>query len=394
MYIIGIDIAKKSHEVCFMNQDGDVLDGNSFNIPNTLSGLEKLQKMLTKYGLNSDNSIVGMEATGHYWLVLYSWLTEQRFDVKVINPIVTDAYRKMHIRKTKNDRIDAEVVARVIMLGEYQETPVSEETTLSLKQLCRFRLSQVQTCGDLKRKCIAILDQIFPEYSQLFTDTFGISSKTLLKEYSTPEELASIHTIKLTNLLKKASKGRFGKEKALEVKAVAKKSIGISFATDAFAFQMKQILEQLEFIEKQIRLLDQQIEDYMNELDSPITTIPGVGPVYGAVILSELGNINRFPSGKQIVSYAGIDASVNESGSFKGNQASMSKRGSAYLRRAIFGAAFIASWADPELSEYYQRLRARGKHHYVAVGAVARKLCYIIYAVLSENRPFEQRTPM
>jgi len=113
-----------------------------------------------------------------------------------------------------------------------------------------------------------------------------------------------------------------------------------------------------------------------------------------AVILSELGNINRFPSGKQIVSYAGIDASVNESGSFKGNQASMSKRGSAYLRRAIFGAAFVASWADPELSEYYQRLRARGKHHYVAVGAVARKLCYIIYAVLSENRPFEQRTPM
>jgi len=394
MYIIGIDIAKKSHEVCFMNQEGDILDGNTFNIPNTLSGLEKFQKMLNKYGLNSNNVLVGMEATGHYWLVLYSWLIEQDFDVKVINPLVTDAYRKMYIRKTKNDRIDAEVVARVILLGDYHETPVAEETTLSLRQLCRFRLSQVQTCGDLKRKCIAILDQVFPEYSQLFTHTFGISSKTLLKEYSTPEELASIHTTKLTNLLKKASKGHFGKEKALEIKAVAKKSIGISFATDAFAFQMKQILEQLEFIEVQIRLLDQQIEDYMQELDSPITTIPGVGPVYGAVILSELGNINRFPSGKQIVSYAGIDASVNESGSFKGNQASMSKRGSAYLRRAIFGAAFVASWADPELSEYYQRLRARGKHHYVAVGAVARKLCYIIYAVLSENRPFEQRTPM
>jgi len=115
----------------------------------------------------------------------------------------------------------------------------------------------------LKRKCIAVLDQVFPEYSNLFTDTFGISSKTILKEYSTPEELASIHTTKLTNLLKKASKGRFGKEKALEVKAVAKQSIGITFATDAFAFQMKQILEQLEFIEEQVKLLDQQIEEYM-----------------------------------------------------------------------------------------------------------------------------------
>lgn len=188
-----------------MNQDGDILDGNTFNIPNTLSGLEKFQKMLNKYGLNSNNVLVGMEATGHYWLVLYSWLIEQDFNVKLINPIVTNAYRKMHIRKTKNDRIDAEVVARVIMLGEYQETPVAEETTLSLRQLCRFRLSQVQTCGDSKRKCIAVLDQVFPEYSNLFTDAFGISSKTILKEYSTPEELASIHTTKLTNLLKVVS---------------------------------------------------------------------------------------------------------------------------------------------------------------------------------------------
>lgn len=135
-----------------------------------------------------------------------------------------------------------------------------------------------------------------------------------------------------------------------------------------------------------------EIASYMDSLDSPITTIPGVGPVYGATILSELGDMKRFPGGKQIVSYAGLDASVHESGDFKGSQAHMSKRDSAYLRRAIFGAAFIASWSDPELSEYYKRLRARGKHHYVAVGAVARKLCYIIYAVLTENRPFERRS--
>ena len=130
----------------------------------------------------------------------------------------------------------------------------------------------------------------------------------------------------------------------------------------------------------------------MEKLSSPITSIPGIGPVYGAVILAEIGNINRFPSGKQLVSYSGIDASVHESGEFAGTRSHISKRGSPYLRRAIWGAAFIASWSDPELSAYYQRLRARGKHHYVAVGAVARKLCYIIYAVLSENRPFEKRS--
>lgn len=392
MYYIGIDIAKKRHEVCFLNEEGDVLDGNSFNISNTASGLDKLQTALNKYGLKPDNSVVGMEATGHYWLVLYSWLIEQDFHVKVINPIVTDAYRNMLIRKTKNDRIDAEVVARVLKMGEYQETSVLEDDTMALRQLCRYRLSLIQTTGDLKRKVIALLDQVFPEYNTIFSDVFGMRSKELLKSYTTPEEIASVHTKKLANILAKASKGHFGKEKALEIKAVARQSIGITIATDAFAFQIRQLIEQIEFVERQVESLDREIAGYMETLDSPITTIPGIGPVYGATILAELGDINRFPSGKQIVSYAGLDASVHESGDFIGLQAHMSKRGSAYLRIAIFGAAFIASWADPELSAYYKRLRARGKHHFVAMGAVARKLCYIIYAVLTENRPFENRS--
>ena len=129
----------------------------------------------------------------------------------------------------------------------------------------------------------------------------------------------------------------------------------------------------------------------MESLDSPITTIPGIGPVYGASILAEIGDIHRFPTGKQLVSYAGLDASVHDSGELKGTETHISKRGSAFLRRAIWGAAFIASHSDPELAAYYQRLRARGKHHSVAVVAVARKLCYIIFAVLSEDRPYEVR---
>lgn len=391
MFYIGIDIAKKAHEVCFLNQDGEVLDGNSFKIPNTLSGVDKLQKMLDKYALTPENSQVGMEATGHYWLVLYSWLHEKGFTIKVINPIVTDAMRNMRIRKVKNDRIDAEIVARVLLFGDYQETAVAQGDTLALRQLCRFRLWQIQTVGDLKRKVISLLDQVFPEYADLFTDIFGMSSKQLLLEHTTPEEIASLHTRKLTTMLNKSSHGHFGKEKALELKSVAKESLGIRIATDAFAFQIRQMLEQLEFVEDQIKLIDEEIEAYMAKLDSPVTTIPGVGPVYGAVILSELGDIHRFPSAKQVVSYAGIDAQVMQSGEFKGSQNHMSKRGSAYLRRAIWGAAFVASWSDPQLKAYYQSLRSRGKPHRVAVGAVARKLCYIIFAVLTENRPYEVR---
>lgn len=391
MFYIGIDIAKKAHEICLTDNAGNVLDGNSFKIPNTLYGIEKLKSKLDKFAITPNNSLVGIEATGHYWLVLYSYLIEQGFNVKIINPLVTDAYRNMCIRKVKNDRIDAQIVADVLRLGNYQETVIPEESTVALRQLCRFRLWQIQTSSDLKRKVITLLDQIFPEYAALFSDVFGISSTEILKNYSTPEELASVNTRKLTNILLKVSKGRLGKEKALELKAVAKNSIGITFASDAFAFQLRQILEQIQYIEEQVKQLDLEITAYMNKLNSPVTTIPGIGPVYGAVILSEIGNISRFPSGKQIVSYAGLDATVNESGQFKGQQASMSKRGSPYLRRALFGAAFIASWSDPELSAYYQKLRARGKHHGTAVGAVARKLCYILYSVLSENRSYEIR---
>lgn len=391
MNYIGIDIAKKAHEVCFLDENGNVLDGNSFKIPNTLSGVDKLQSMLEKYGLNPQNALVAMEATGHYWLVLYSWLHEQGFEIKVINPLVTDALRKMRVRKVKNDRIDAEIVAQVLMFGMYQETSVADGDTLALRQLCRYRLWQVQTCSDLKRKIIALLDQVFPEYENLFNDIFGMTSKELLKQYTTLEEIASIHTRKLSNLLVQFSRGRFGKEKALEIKAVAGRSLGIRIAVDSFAFQIRQMIEQLEFVEAQVAMIDAEIDAYMTKLDSPVTTIPGVGPVYGAIILSELGDIRRFPSGKQIVSYAGIDASVSSSGEFEGTQSHMSKRGSPYLRRAIWGAAFVASWSDPELSAYYQKLRQRGKPHRVAVGAVARKLCYIIFAVLSENRPFETR---
>lgn len=391
MFYIGVDIAKRSHEICFMDDNGDMLDGNSFKIPNTFSGLDKLQKMLDKYGLNPENSIVGMEATGHYWLVLYSWFIDNGFEVKVINPIVTDGYRNMLIRKVKNDSVDSAIVADVLRFGRYHETPVASEEMLSLKQLCRFRSSQIQTIGDLKRKVIALVDQVFPEYEGLFADMFGNTSIEILREYTTPEELASVSTRKLSNMLGSLSHGRFGKEKALELKTIASGSIGIKFATDAFAFQIRQILEQIEFVQEQLQEIEAEIDSYMDSLDSPITTIPGIGPVYGASILAEIGDIHRFPSGKQLVSYAGLDASVHDSGEFKGSESHISKRGSAFLRRAIWGAAFIASHSDPELSAYYQRLRARGKHHSVAVGAVARKLCYIIFAVLSENRPFEVR---
>ena len=126
----------------------------------------------------------------------------------------------------------------------------------------------------------------------------------------------------------------------------------------------------------------------MEELNSPITTIPGIGPVLGAVILGEIGDIRRFEAPAKLVAYAGIDASVAQSGEFEASHNRMSKRGSPYLRRALFIAANVAVHFDPDLGAFYHRKRAEGKHHSTCLGAVSRKLCYIIHAILTENRPY------
>ena len=210
---------------------------------------------------------------------------------------------------------------------------------------------------------------------------------------ATPEDLLSVSTRKLANLLEKASRGRFGKEKAEQLKAAAASSFGVSFAKDAFAFQIRQLIEQLEFLEGQIAELEEQISSLLKQTGSYITTIPGIGDILGAIILSEIGDIHRFDAPNKLVAFAGLDVRVTQSGEFTGTRQKISKRGSPYLRRAIWLAASRAAFCDPILSEYYQSLRARGKHHLTAIGAVSRKLCNTIYTILKEDRPWQPIPP-
>jgi transposase len=233
-----------------------------------------------------------------------------------------------------------------------------------------------------------LLDQVFPEYAKLFSDTFGKSSLEILKEYSTPEEFLNVDTDYLAQTLAIASKGRLGLSKAEQIQDAAANSFGIKLALDTFSFQIKQLIEQIKFIEEHIVQLEEQISILLKKLDTPIETIPGIGPVLGAIILSEIGDITRFKDASKLVAFAGIDPTVKQSGEFMGTKNKMSKRGSPYLRRAIWLAANVASFNDPVLSAYYNKKRQEGKHHFTAIGAVSRKLLYIIHAVLRSNKPY------
>ncbi len=334
-----------------------------------------------------------MEATGHYWLSVYTFFVGLGYSVKVINPIQSEAFRKMYIRQTKNDSKDSYIIAQIMRFGEYSATELSDENIIALRQFSRYRLALVDSCGDCKRRVIALLDQVFPEYEKLFSDTFGSSSTELLLNCPTPEDMLSVSTRKLTNILSKSSRGRLGKEKAEAVKSAAKNTFGVAFAKDAFSFQIKQLMEQIVFLENQLTELEEQISKLLHETNQYITTISGIGDVLGAIIISEIGDINRFVHSNQLVAFAGLDVTVKQSGEFSGTKNKISKRGSPYMRRAIWLAAQRAAFCDPVLSEYYQSLRNRGKNHLTAVGAVARKLCNIIFVILKENRPYLSNPP-
>ncbi len=181
----------------------------------------------------------------------------------------------------------------------------------------------------------------------MFADVFGKTSEEVLLNYTTPEEILSVNTKKLTYVLSKASRGRFGKEKAKALKKAAKTSFGIGYALDAFPFQLKMILRQIQFMETNIKEVEEKMIQTLTEANSVITTIPGVGPILGATIVGEIGDIKRFSDYGKLVAFAGLDPSVKQSGSFTGTKNHISKRGSRYLRRAIWLAAGVAAFHDP-----------------------------------------------
>lgn len=385
MLFVGIDIAKRNHEASVIAQDGRVVR-KAMRFANSQAGYNKFMDMVR--GL-SEPVVFGMEATGHYWLTLYTHLRNDGYTVHVINPIQSDALRGMYIRKTKTDSIDSVIIADVIRFGRYCETSVEPGDLQAMRELCRQRFYIIDMASDLKRKVIALLDQVFPEYEKLFSDTFGVSSMELLSQYTTPEEMLSVSSQQLAEMLEKASRGRLGAEKAVEIQDAAKNSFGIVMASGSFSLIIRQYIEQIRSLESSVDIFDTEIARLLSGFDMQLTTITGIGPTLAAVILSEIGgDIRRFSSSAKLAAYAGIDPTVKQSGDFSGTRMKMSKRGSPYLRRAIWLASTVAAFKDPAIHALYERKRAEGKDHMTVIGHICRKMISIIFAVLRDNTPY------
>lgn len=389
MLYLGIDIAKNNHVASLIDDNAKPLF-KAFSFSNTVDGANSLLDKLSAFVNTTDDVEIGMEATGHYWLSIYSFLIENGYAVHVINPIQTDGWRKgTEIRKRKTDIIDSVLIAELIRYGNFVETSLSDEDTMSLRNLSRFRSYLVSSIGDLKRKVICVLDQVFPEYQSVFSDIFGKTSKELLAHFQTADDFENITAEQLSKVLENVTLKGFLKNKITHISELAANSFGLKFCRDSFSLQLKLLIEQITFIEAQVADVEAEINVILDKINSPITTIPGIGSVTAAVILGEIGDISRFSNASKLAAYAGIDASVSQSGEYQSANNKMSKRGSPYLRKALFNAALIAAFHDPVFSAFYQKKRSEGKHHLTAIGAVARKLCNTIFAVLKYNTAYK-----
>lgn len=386
MFYLGIDIGKNTHVASLVDDKKKVIF-KAFSFSNSIDGAESLILKLEAF---KNELEVGMEATGHYWLSLYSYLVEKNFTIRVINPIQTDGWRQgIEIRKRKTDIIDSLLIADLLRYGDFVETSLSNEDYLSLRNLSRFRSYLISSIGDLKRKTIALLDQVFPEYASSFSNIFGKTSKEILSNFSTPSDFEDINSDDLNTFLESVTRKNYASKKIDELSKKASSSFGINFCLDSFSLQIKMLIEQISFIQNQVSDVENEIEVLLEKLNSPITTIPGIGSVNAATILGEIGDIKRFSKPSKLVAYAGLDASVSQSGEYESTYNHMSKRGSPYLRRALFQSALRAEFCDPVFSDYYQKKISEGKHHLVATNAVARKLCHTIFAVLTKNEPYQ-----
>ena len=389
MYIVGIDIGKNHHEASIVSPEGKQI-GRSLRFATTHKGADSLMSFIFK-NIGNSPCVFGMEATGHYWYPIYSFLKAKGYTIYVINPIQSDSLRKMYIRQTKNDSIDSFLIAEVIRFGQFGTTSMADENILAMRQLCRYRDSVISSRTEIKLRIGTIMEQIFPEYEKQFSSLWLSTSMGILEKYLTPENIENAPIDELFEIIKDKSHNRLTKAKAISIKEAAADTFGIKIAQDAFSFQLKQLIDRMNFLDKQIEALDIEIMKYYEQFDCYLHTIPGIGIIGAATILAEIGDISRFKNSSALVAFAGIDPTVRQSGEFNSTHNHMSKRGSPYLRHAIFLAATTCSFHNSPLNAYYKKKRDQGKHHLTATRAVARKLTTVIYAVLRDSKPYEPK---
>lgn len=390
MIIVAVDIAKDKHDCFITNSEGGVLF-DSFIIPNTLEGYDDLLRKIRSVEDSLQNVKVGLEATGHYHLNLLGYLLDKGLATYVINPLHTNLFRKgLSLRKTKTDKVDARAIAMLLLsdqsLKPYSITSYRNE---ELKSLTRYRADKVRERAKLKSSLSRLVVILFPELEKLVPDLHMASVYALLREFPGASFIASAHMTRLANLISTASKGRYGKDKTIEIRDVARQSVGQVMASKSL--ELQHTIDLIEFLSEEIDEIESSIFEILDENPPQMLAIPGMGPRMAAVIVAEIGDFKRFSSPDKILAYAGLSPTTYQSGQLTSTYARMEKRGSKYLRYAIFNATkFVCNW-DETFGAYLAKKRAEGKHYNVAISHAAKKLVRLIYHLETSGQAYKPK---
>ena len=378
MIYIGIDVAKNKHDCFITNSDGEILF-KPFTIPNNLEGFDDLYHKIESTTNDPSQVKVGLEATGHYNYNLLGYLIDKGLTTYVINPLHTNLFRKSQsLRQTKTDKVDARTIASMLMsdvnLKSYSDTSYHNE---ELKSLTRYRFDKVKERSALKVSISRLVCILFPELENLVPTLHMASVYALLSEFPSATHIASAHLTRLTNLLKTASKGRYDKETAILFRNTARSSIGSNMP--AKALELMHTIRLIQELNSEIAEIESVIQTIMDKLNPPILSIPGISYRMGAMILAEIGDFDRFESPDKILAYAGLSPSTYQSGQLNNSHSRMEKRGSRYLRYALYNATkYVCHW-DPLFNAYPSKKISEGKHYNVAMSHAAKKLVRVIF---------------
>jgi transposase len=386
MIYVGIDIAKDKHDCYIVSSEG-VLISDNLRITNTLEGFNTLYSVISSNCQASESVRIGLESTGHYGINLENFLRTKGYGITIFNPLVVASFRKSQtLRKTKTDKVDAKFIATLLFNSKKaQATPVSNEIR-ELKSLTRHRYRLIGQRTKLKVSVSRLITILFPELGTLVWSIHQKSSYAMLLELPSAYEISNCHLTKLTNILSKNSKGKYGKEKASSLKKLASNSIGTKCS--ATSFELQQTIRLINFYSEEITLLDSKIKDLLIKIKTPLLSIPGISYTLAGIILSEIGNIHRFKTPAKLLAFAGLEPSIYQSGKLQSSGSIMVKRGSTYLRWSILQAARLISMRDPTFRKYQDKKKNEGKHFLVAISHTAKKLLRVIFYLLKNNANF------
>ena len=378
MVYVGIDVAKDKHDCFIVNSDGEVLY-DVFTVQNNMDGYEDLFFKIKTASKDLSKVKVGLEATGHYSCNILGFLHNKGLTTIVINPLYTSLSRKsVSLRKTKTDKVDARTIANIIMsdvsLKPYSDTVYHNE---DLKSLSRYRFDKVSERSKLKQSVSRLVNILFPELEKLVSTLHTKAVYELLSEFPGAHQVASANLKHLTALLSSASKGRFGRDKANEIREAARRSV--SAYLPAKSLELRHTIKLIREMNDEITEIETEIKKIMDSIDSPILSVPGISYSLGAVIVSEVGDFSRFDNPDKLLAFAGCSLSTYQSGQIYSSHAKMEKRGSRYLRWALLNAAkYVCKW-EPTFAAYLRKKLAEGKHYNVAVSHAAKKLVRLLY---------------